>query len=346
MSELHYNDGTDDKNIFKDGHGLITNLTAKEFIEKCCDKSTKITLKGSLEWKKRAEGNIVTKRFSDKQKSNFMGKVEEAYMSVNALSEYCEKAATAFKHQDKKDGAKYFDKVYNRFEASSIFRLLDEKFNEIIDKEKAKYNMICLIYKIIKKDYSYSDFVTSNFLAFHNEYDEKEDKEVIRKMCFLVLGSSNNTDSNPVNKIDFMQNRKMGVSFVDAPDPNPVPAGYKRMTDVQYDTLADNDVWNAYVRSLCLDDNSGDASLLSNLGKGFMKKLDEKLLTLSPERDVWSSDGKGRILMSDSAETLSFNNTPTSGVTIKADGNPKLDKKHKDEAVIYLKRLLSDIGGE
>jgi hypothetical protein len=67
---------------------------------------------------------------------------------------------------------------------------------------------------------------------------------------------------------------------------------------------------------------------------------------MSPERDVWSSDGKGRILMSDSAETLSFNTTPSSGVTIKAEGKmPKLDKENKEEAENYLKKLMTEIGG-
>ncbi len=322
------------------------DMTADEFVQECFTRWNRLTLDTHLKWRhySKWEDNAV--------------KLEDTYLAVDEFHEYCKETVNIFKHKDFfKDGIKKIGWVHSKFEASSLFNYLDAKFQDVIEEEANAIpaSNLTQILKSIKdgnvSDIKYSHFADINRFRVKDKentcmFDSANDKSIIRRMCLKVLGQSSTSTNNTINSTEYIRNRNISVFF------NPEPRSLNR------DTILNDASWKSYVDSLIIYQFGTDSGLLSSLGKNVMKNIDEKALTLFPERDVWNSDVKGKILMSEGSGTMSFNHLKTmchsdkfaNATTIKEYGPTRSNESitsdsDRNDAVRNLRKLLTEIGG-
>ena len=323
--------------IFSDGLGYITNRTGDEFVQKCCDKMNRLSLRWPLEWKKKAEGAFkhpIDSHTAIDEKDMFHPRVTAAYLAVNELYEFCNETATAFSQRYGLEKYDWFYKM-DKWAATEFFRKIDDKYQVILQAYEGSDPCVKVLYQVSKKN----NLKVDNFLAadkaplaagLDKSAFKTTVKKIMRRLCFELL--------NVVNDYDILK----GVSV---------------STDTAVTMTSDDDKtanWGAYVDGFNLDGVAVGTSFVGSFVKTMQSMADNKL-SLSPERDVWSTDVKGQILMSESAETMSFNHqnavnpNGVNSVQIEAVGTPKLSKSLTDDdvrnaAVRSLKNLLTQIG--
>ena len=160
-------------------------------------------------------------------------------------------------------------------------------------------------------------------------------KSLMRDICLEVL---NMDDTSSINSDSTLVKSGIKVHFTDGSN----PASF---------TVAD------FVDKFELVGRSAGGNVMESntlgaaLGGKLMKYFDEKLLTYSPESDVWSSDAKPRILMSEGSDTMLFKHddysadATTRGVTIEESRTTaRLDKPlDLDAATRNLRELLKKL---
>ena len=314
--------------IFMDGAAAVKNLTSKDFVEKCLESSSYRQLAKSIEWTQRYKGN-----------KELTTKVEAAYKALRAMKNYCDSFAKIFSHT-------------SALESKSVYAALTTALQKTLDDDKLKdLDWIKKIKSLSNPDHStnlFSLFVsvspTIKALSIdtntHADYSDAGIRKFQRCLCYHFLGDSNpGAGGIPVNDVDFVKNRMLKIDRINQAPLTSAPL--KSKDDIINGT---NGAWTAYINSMTLKDDSEDKSFLSLLKDNLAQKLDDKF-TFSPDRDVWNADVKGRILLSESSETVSMIHSEGGGsVTLKGDANSQFNAKTIDAATQYLRNLFIPLG--
>ncbi len=325
LSVLHSGDITNianDKNIFSDGLGYITNMTADDFVKKSMETKLYVSIWKAIKWQEGFKND------------KFAKKVKAAYQAVHALKKYCETITEMFTH-------------FSKLKSASVYKLLNDKFIEALSHDSVKnIDWVKKIREIGTGDtvVKYDYFVRKNFvkrkveISTNRDYASGIDKVFKRCLCYLILGDSWHAPGiEPINKTEFIKSRNLQVDSIN------VDNGHSVVTKVNDIIYNNNNGWADYINSLKLKDTSED-----QFGKAFKQSiyanLDKKALTYIPEYHVWKADVKGNILMSDSSDTISLDHSGVGNVQLKADANSQLSKKTLDEAEKYLRKLLISVG--
>lgn len=332
------------RSIFHDGLDIISDMTADEFVRKCL--AEKHFWQITYNWK-LGRGHIGW--VTPFRHRNLRGPIEKAYNAIQALKEQCDKTANVFKRYADSHSWEVTKKikknVFSKLETTTVYDFLDTKFEATWGN--AAVNTLDWIAKINQFNnnddaINYAYFVGDAFAPKRIDVTTNADyttgvKKFKRVMIYNILGDG--AADSPVNEVKFIKKRKIKVSKINR-TADLVPAEVASANDV----ANGGEKWSDYANSLQLDDATTEAGFLDTLGKELMKVVDEKLLTYTPEKNVWKSDVKGQILMSEGTDTISLEHPAEGGVALKASSNTQFSKETKAEASKYISRLLIEIG--
>lgn len=340
LADVHVESDIGKTSPFNDGMNLITSMSTDDFVQKCFEErhfyEFKITLnmKLGLEWARKEKA--IAK------------KIELAYKALSDLKKYCDGAVGAdlFKHFTKHDSyaaTKFIEsKTFSKLNSAELYRLLEDTFKDALDlPDFQDIDWLKKIKEINNKTgVNYGYFVGDNFAARTVDAANSPDynsmvKRFKRYMLYHILGDTGHGFAPAINNVKLFRNRNIQISAI-----NEQP-----VVQSTNDIIENDNSWAQYANSLVLADTTSEGGFLGTLASELVKKLDDKLLSLSPESKIWKSDVKGKILMSDSTDTISFEHPAAGGVSLKAEGNTQFDKKTVAEASKYISRLLTDIAG-
>ena len=191
----------------------------------------------------------------------------------------------------------------------------------------------------------YSFFMQNNITPYHVNTNTNTDysdgvKKFMRIMIYHLLGDGNAANPvYPINDTDFFKRRYRSVTIntINTADPSNRVAANDIIRN-------NNNQFVNYIKSLKLNDSSSDdfvPTFFKDLGKGAVDKIFDNL-TLVDDWIAWGPDGKGKILMSDNADTVSFDHPDAGAVRLEAIPNPSLGKLKGAE--YYLKQLFIKMG--
>lgn len=270
-----------------------------------------------------------------------------AHGSLYALRAFCDKTLSLFSH-------------FSKLKSASVYGLLTSKFLEVLNKDPIKnFDWVKKLKTVHAggNDLKNSDFVTVNNQvatanvvnldpgSMHPDYDAAHVTQFKRRLVYAILGSGADPTGTtlPINGNDFLKSRNLMVSSINLNNQGQPIADEN--TVVSDDTNGAN-IWAEYCKSLKLtkindQDPTYVKAFLNSMGEGILGNLDEKLLSLAPERKVWSADVNGKILMSDSPSTVSFDYGQDTA-RLKSDYNS--DTNDVDDAAKGIRDLLIKMG--
>ena len=332
----------------------ITKLTADEFITKCQEKMNSKTLRGAVWRKKDFFWQNAAHPLSGTYQRKYGNKAVEAYMAVNELWEFLKETKEIFEKKIEKDDI-LNNKEITINDAADLASLTlgNAEFRNMYDEN---WNMNIFL----------NNPTHPNPAARSIDYDTNLKPDLIkaaRMACVRYLFGSNlwisATAATAARSV--AADSTATAAARDAAAATATAAAnaiaYAADPDVAIDAAiaaashvtTDDASWNYFVKSLGLT-LSETNEFWKPLGNKLLKIFDEKALTYLPEWHVWSSDVKGRILISEGAETMCFTRPAVvpdeeRTVEIKAIGTPRLDKnltdgENKKAALQNIKCLL------
>lgn len=264
---------------------------------------------------------------------------DAAYIAATNAADAADAAAAA---ADAATGMDIFDKHEVAAEAADRAAAAIATYLALSDKELPDSKIVNDVLNVLAVADGDSQLKLEDFLdvAKHNiakKWDTSKDsiktatKTLMHNLCLNVMKCE---DDSKINSDNTLKKSGFKIHFTD--DANPTSF-----------TMAD------FINKFELVDRGGALgnTLGAALAGKLMKYLDEKLLTYSPEHEIWSSDAKPRILMSENSDTMLFKHddysadATTRGVTIEESRTTaRLDKPLDLEvATRNLRELLKKI---
>ena len=216
--------------------------------------------------------------------------VKDAYLAIRQMIRIA-------KLKEKEVGNDYFMSLHHEF--GSVIKKLNEMTNPLntIPDSTVFDNVKTGEAEAKKFDYYVNGEFAANSISF--DYSRSWRYKILKLLSYP------GGPTPIINEVEFF--KKHGIT---------VNMG----VTIKVSELYDDSKWSAYINSLSINvkDPTGGQKFWN---KGLKKYINDKALTFLPEKEVWAKDFKGKILMSDGTQTISFKKEGEDGVSLQSAPN-------------------------